>query len=960
MDGVVRQVRRLALGRDGGDVTDGELLRRFVAQRDEAAFAALVHRYGPLVLGVCRRVLHHRQDAEDAFQATFLVLMHKAGSITRPELVGNWLYGVAYHTARNARVSATRRRLREREVGEMGRPQPVTDEAAGRELRAILDEELSALPEKYRVPVVLCELHGKGRREVARHLGCAEGTLSSRLARARQLLRRRLARRGAGLSAGALAATLSRDAASAAVPATLSAATVQTVMLAAASAAPAAVVPAQVAALTETALKSLFLARLKTTTLAALAVGLVGAALLGHRILAAEADAPAAPPERPAAKATATPSRPTAAPAGEADAGLVVSGHVLDPAGKPLPGANVRLFYRPGHAWSYAERSQPTSVTATAGPDGSFRLTAPKVHFVQEHQAVVVAAARGFGPAWTDVGAQNQARGFSLRLATDDVPVTGRVVDLQRRPVRGAIIRMSQLRASPREDLAPWVAAVKEKAGTSLRLEPQYLSRRLPWAQVPAQARAAVTDADGRFRLTGLGRERLVTVRLDGPTIASQEVRILTRPGRPMQVPATEWGPEAGRPVETLYYPATFELVAGPTCPVVGVVRDRDTGKPLAGATVQSYRIANAPLADQGFVRTTTDAAGHYRLVGLPKGAGNQIMVGPPDDRPYLVVAAKVPDPPAIATVTVDFRLKRAIWIEGRLTDKATGKPVQGMVTYFAGAHNTRVGEYAGYEGPINNRLVSNVREDGTFRVAGLPGPGYLAVWSSDRYLTVYERNDADGTRDNATRTAPVRVSTEGMNALAAIDPPPGRAAFRRNVTLDPGDTLRGTVLGPDGKPLAGVRTLGLSGWVGWSRPLETASFTVSAFNPRRPRRVYFVHPARHLAAVLDLSRDGHTPLTVRLAPGAAVTGRLVDADRQPQANVRLSVAFRFHWGPFSYLIVGYFPGEVRTDRDGRFRVDGLLPGQQFQLYEGSADLRSFTDLRAGQTKDLGDLLQKP
>src|SRR5947209_6744383 len=111
----VRHIRQVVGGRDDGD-TDRDLLRRFVNHRDEAAFATLVRRYGPLVFGVCRRVLHHRQDAEDAFQATFLVLLHKARSIAQPQLVGNWLYGVAYYTAKNAKASAVRRRARERRV----------------------------------------------------------------------------------------------------------------------------------------------------------------------------------------------------------------------------------------------------------------------------------------------------------------------------------------------------------------------------------------------------------------------------------------------------------------------------------------------------------------------------------------------------------------------------------------------------------------------------------------------------------------------------------------------------------------------------------------------------------------------------------------------------------------------------------------------------------------------------
>jgi RNA polymerase sigma factor (sigma-70 family) len=184
LNSLVRHIYRAVRRHDDEDATDAELLQRFVTQRDEAAFAALVRRYGPPVFGVCRRVLHHWQDAEDAFQATFLVLVHKARSIAQPQLLGNWLYGVAYYTAKNAKVSALRRRRRERRVMQMSQDSLMADEEVRRELRWLLDEELSRLPEKYRVPVVLCELHGKSRKEVAHLLGCPEGTVSSRLARA--------------------------------------------------------------------------------------------------------------------------------------------------------------------------------------------------------------------------------------------------------------------------------------------------------------------------------------------------------------------------------------------------------------------------------------------------------------------------------------------------------------------------------------------------------------------------------------------------------------------------------------------------------------------------------------------------------------------------------------------------------------------------------------------------------
>src|SRR5689334_7533775 len=251
---VLQHLRRAALLRDGAGLSNGQLLDGFVARRDAACFEALVRRHGPMVLGVCRRVLGNPHDAEDAFQATFLVLVRRAASVVPRELVGNWLYGVAYRTALEARRTAARRQARERQVHDM--PQPAAEsDPLWHDLQPLLDEELDRLPDRYRAAVVLCDLQGRTRKEAARQLGVPEGTVSGRLTTARRMLARRLSRRGVALSAGALGAALASGTASAAVPASLVASTVQT------AAATAVAVPA--VALAERVVKGLFLARLK-------------------------------------------------------------------------------------------------------------------------------------------------------------------------------------------------------------------------------------------------------------------------------------------------------------------------------------------------------------------------------------------------------------------------------------------------------------------------------------------------------------------------------------------------------------------------------------------------------------------------------------------------------------------------------------------------------------------------
>jgi RNA polymerase sigma factor (sigma-70 family) len=288
MNDVIRHVRRASL-LHAESLTDCRLLEQFLSRHDQAAFEALLRRHGPMVLGVCRRILRNESDAEDAFQATFLVLVRKATTLKARELLGPWLYGVAHRTALKARALRARRRTREALAWDRADMQCPADEP-WRELLPLLDQELTRLPERYRVPIVLCDLEGGTRKEVARRLGVPEGTLSSRLAMARKLLRQRLARHRPPFSSEALAAALTHGATSACTPhhvITMAEAAVQAVSgkLAAPT------VPARVITLTEGVLRTMLLNRVKLT---AVVLVVLGIAALGVGA-AASRSLPAAP-----------------------------------------------------------------------------------------------------------------------------------------------------------------------------------------------------------------------------------------------------------------------------------------------------------------------------------------------------------------------------------------------------------------------------------------------------------------------------------------------------------------------------------------------------------------------------------------------------------------------------------------------------------------------------------------
>jgi RNA polymerase sigma factor (sigma-70 family) len=343
------------------------LLSAFVQRRDDAALAALIKRHGPMVWGVCRRLLRSHHDAEDAFQATFLVLARKAAAVRDRKAVANWLYGVARQTAVRLRAMAARRRGRERQVTDM--PEPAAREAdIGSDLQALLDQELSRLPDKYRVLIVLCDLEGKTRKEAAGLLGCPEGTVAGRLARARSLLAKRLTRHGVAVSGGTLAALLARQAASAALPASVASSTIEAARhFAAGTAGAQGAISARAAALAGGVIKTMLLTRLRivTAVLAALAVLGVGTAALMPR---APADPPAAG-GGPAAGAgrSALPAKPAPGQ------GRVEGRFTAADTGKPVAGARVKVLIQ-----GVPDKTPITEAVSDA--DGRYALEVPLGH----------------------------------------------------------------------------------------------------------------------------------------------------------------------------------------------------------------------------------------------------------------------------------------------------------------------------------------------------------------------------------------------------------------------------------------------------------------------------------------------------------------------------------------------------------------------------------------------------
>jgi RNA polymerase sigma factor (sigma-70 family) len=935
---LVRYIRGLVIRPEQDEASDAALLGRFIAERDEGAFAALVHRHGPLVLQVCRRVLGDVHDAEDAFQAAFLVLARKAATVHPRRALAAWLHGVAYRVAfksRSARVRRLRRALPLTDQLSDRHLDPLADLSA-RELLAVVDEEVRRLPEVYRLPVILCCLEGRSLEEAARQLGWTPGSVKGRLERGRARLHARLLRRGLTLSAALAAAEVSRGAVSATTLAQLVAATVRGALLFAARSTAADGVSAEAAALAGDVIRGMALARLRVAAALLLATCLLATGLLIHRAATPQAGSSPFPPEEaaPLAAPALLVNNQPAPPRDEADSPIDVSGRVLDPEGRPFAGAKLYVGYSAHrHVPDLPTPPTPDPLRTTSGKDGRFHFAFARseldARWLDHSWPAVIAVAEGYGPDWTDI--RDSAAGAELNLQlVKDLPVLGRVLNHGREPVPGARILVWE------------VASYSEATLTRLlRGEPAAPSGNAWRGPLPGQPATVTTAGDGRFRLTGIGRDRIVRFALEGPGVQRTFLAAATRPSSAVAYPVE-------------FHLATFDYVAPPSRALRGVVRDKATGQPVAGVKMSA----------QGSLHTSlTDDHGGYEVLVSPLSPGWRLAAQPEGGQPYFAASSWLPDGPGPDPIVADVDLVSGILLHGQVTDRATRKPPKGAVVeyypLFPNAHSARI---------TNGPLAASsclVRPDGSYSLAVLPGPGavcvavsprdsYAVAMVDEKELATLVKDGINHNRGHNPRTAVGAgaqdiVCVNRYNALALINPDEGAESLALDLTVQPARTVKGTVVGPDGEALTGVSVVGLTAFP-QEELMESASFAVMGLNPGRSRELFFHHDGKGLGKLLTIRGDETGPLTVRLEPCGSVIGRLVDKSGNPVPGVTV-----FFHGASSYNS----GARAETDRDGRFR-GALVPGQKYRFALSSSHrlLRDVgeVEVKSGRSKDLGDL----
>jgi RNA polymerase sigma factor (sigma-70 family) len=886
---LIRHLRQLAAQAEV-DLTDGELLTRFCRRGEETAFALLVQRHGPMVLSVCRRVAENVDDAEDAFQATFLVLARRATSIQKQSSLASWLYGVARRVAAHSRARAARRRTQERRSLPMPRPEPC-DELTWQELRGVLDDELGRLPDKYRAPVVLCYLEGKSQDQAARELGCPRTSLSSRLARARELLHDRLVRRGIALSAAALVGALTEKAAAVPLPALLTIQTVRTATLARVG------VSANVAALAKEGAKGMLATTTKLGGMLFVGVSLLLAA--GYLLAVPGPTPPAAVPAEETAEEEPAPQDAPKSGESQAPAGArAFAGVVVDAADRPVARADVWLT-----TTSLGDHHPDTLDHARTDAGGRFRLALPTrwldtVHGLRQELGLIAAgpgsrvAAVGFSrsaipPATGARLVLGPAAEAPVQiLAPDGKPVTGARVE-----VRG--LACDQIWTDISEEYARDLGQqlkVKARAtpvgfaiGRIVAPVPEELSRRL----------RAQTDEKGNATLAGVTRADIGSVAVTADAFGTQTLTLnLDARYTQKDGPLTE-------------LPATLTLQPA------GSLSGRLTAKSaeaLKGVKVRVQSQDNAPGEHDvywvGSAEAAPGADGTFEVAALARGTLNLQFFHSSDATVRVRRLKSTFQVKAGARTEVAIPLEPAVRITGVVRERGTGRPVPGIGILIDAGQNA---EFATTD--ANGRYTCLVP----------PGEHYRLPLLPRQFLPITPRGDRSNIVDVPEGTGEREVrAIEVIRALA----------------------VRGSVVDEAGKPAAGAVVRAVwwgpnqqftsgNGW--WNEKAVTADergeFAVEGLPADAEVRLTARRGGALTPTATQARPDVSRPVTLRITKDAALalSGRVRDTAGRPVAGAQVEV-WRRPWAPPPNEGKPgrvALEGPIRTDDAGKFQTPG-------------------------------------
>jgi RNA polymerase sigma factor (sigma-70 family) len=951
-------------------LSDRELLDRVTAAHEpnadaEAAFATIVARHGPMVFKVCRQLLRDNHHADDAFQAVFLVLARKARSIQDPDKLSNWLHGVAIRTARCSKTQIKRRR--QCEQGPIMNPtttlEPETSEPLSPaispeqallnvEQAELLHTEIARLPQSFRLPILLCYFSGLSLDQAATQLKWPQGTLRSRLARAREKLRRSLSRRGFTLSTTALIAILSTKTTSAQLPRLLCHQTARAALQYTAGHAAGGVLSASATGIATEVLKTMTWSTVKVTLAGVLTLGMIGTGYLGVITYGASTPRANTPEARPKTPDSARPhnvSPPAlvlhspAKPTGKSEARMTVTARVVDPAGKPVKGAAVDLV------GAHTQITLGTSVEynrirrlgqTTTDSDGRIRIqvTQPVSTGYYSNALAALAAAPGYGVGWAHLNADASQADAEIRLLPER-RVRIRLVDIAGLPASGVELMLNRMgRSGPDRD------------GDSISLPSETTNPK-------ASPYFVKTDDNGWATWPGIGQGIEFSIVIHDPRYAEQILEI------------SGDNPANGK---------DQTLVLKPGKLIEGRVLAADTRQPIPNAVI------NVIASDGQFgllfsTKSRADAQGHFAVNPYP-GDYFRVRVHAPDGLPYPVPELEFAWNKGAVKKAIDIEVPKGCLLQGKVTEQGTERPLAGCTIQYVPTKRS---------GKTLNGWQAAVAShgDGSFQIAVPGSTGHLLIFgpTADYLLEEIGSNQLiskgmSGERKYAHAIIPYEIKANETS-------PEIMARLR------PGATVHGRVQGPQGQKIGDavlITSLDVPTTVfaSYARmKFHDGHFTLRGVDPQGSTRIHILDPEHEWGTSLEVSgKQADKEVTAKLEPCGQARMRFVGPDGKPVANVMVWPYLKLVVTPGptqysrapqdreklfaheAYLVnmdKKHYGHDVKTDANGSYTMPALVPGALYRVIDYSTinDLKKGTQVRkdftvkSAETVNLGDIL---